>query len=82
MLFSDIGAPRQNRQTGRPDPRPFSDPFPRVTCYSLIETAKANALEFYEYLRHLLEHIAGADALEKIEPLLPWNIKRGITQEP
>lgn len=44
-----------------------------ATVYSLIETAKANGLEPYDYLRHVLEHIAAADTVEKIEALLPWN---------
>jgi transposase len=44
-----------------------------ATVYSLIETAKANGLEPYEYLRHVLEHIAAADTVEKVEALLPWN---------
>lgn len=46
-----------------------------ATVYSLIETAKANGLEPYEYLRHVLMHIATADTVEKVEALLPWNIK-------
>jgi transposase/uncharacterized coiled-coil protein SlyX len=45
-----------------------------ATAYSLIETAKANGLEPYEYLRHVLTHIAAADTVEKIEALLPWNV--------
>ena len=32
-----------------------------ATCYSLIETAKANGLEPYAYLRHVLEQIGAAD---------------------
>jgi transposase len=44
-----------------------------ATAYSLIETAKANGLEPYEYLHHVLTHIAAADTVEKIEALLPWN---------
>ena len=52
-----------------------------ATLYSLIETAKANGLEPYDYLRHVLERIGAADTLEKIEALLPWNAKRTITQE-
>jgi transposase len=44
-----------------------------ATVYSLIETAKANGLEPYDYLRHVLDHIAAADTVEKIEALLPWN---------
>ena len=46
-----------------------------ATCYSLIETAKANGLEPYAYLHHVLQHIATAATLEKIEALLPWNTK-------
>ena len=46
-----------------------------ATCYSLIETAKANGLEPYAYLHHVLQHIAAADTLEKFEALLPWNMK-------
>ena len=46
-----------------------------ATCYSLIETAKANGLEPSAYLQHVLQHIAEADTLEKIEALLPWNMK-------
>ena len=45
-----------------------------ATCYSLIETAKANNLEPSAYIGHVLEHIAEADTLEKLEALLPWNI--------
>jgi len=46
-----------------------------ATCYSLIETAKANGLEPYAYLRYVLEHIAAADTVEKIEALLPWKVR-------
>jgi len=52
-----------------------------ATCYSLIETAKANGLEPYTYLRHVLEQIGAADTVEKFEALLPWNAKRYLTQE-
>lgn len=48
-----------------------------AACYSLIETAKANGLEPQAYIKHILDHIATADTLEKIELLLPWNIKQG-----
>ncbi len=44
-----------------------------ATCYSLVETAKANGLEPFAYIRHVLLNIADADTLEKIEALLPWN---------
>lgn len=44
-----------------------------ATCYSLIETAKANDLEPSAYIHHVLERIADANTLEKLEILLPWN---------
>ena len=43
--------------------------------YSPIETAKANGLEPYDYLRHVLTHIGAADSVEGIEALLPWNAR-------
>jgi hypothetical protein len=46
-----------------------------ATIYSLIETAKANDIEPYDYLLHVLKHIASADSVEKLEALLPWNMK-------
>ena len=45
-----------------------------ATCYSLIETAKANQLEPYAYVNYVLTHIGAADTLEKWEALLPWNV--------
>ncbi|MEX1056707.1 MAG: IS66 family transposase [Natronospirillum sp.] len=45
-----------------------------ATCYSLIETAKANDLNPAAYIQHILDHIAKADTVEKIEALLPWNV--------
>jgi len=46
-----------------------------ATVYSLIETARANALEPFAWLRHILQHIADATTEEDIEALLPWNVK-------
>jgi len=46
-----------------------------ATCYSLVETARANNLEPYAYLRHVLANIADTDTVEKLEALLPWNVK-------
>jgi len=45
-----------------------------ATCYSMVETAKANGLEPSAYIQYVLEHIATADTLEKLEQLLPWNV--------
>jgi transposase len=43
--------------------------------YSLIETAKANALEPWAYLNHLFEQLPSAKTPEAIEALLPHNLK-------
>jgi transposase len=42
--------------------------------YSLIETAKANGIEPYRYLRHIFEHIPRAETAEDLEALLPYRI--------
>ena len=44
--------------------------------YSLIETAKANGLEPYDYFKQVLTALPYADTVEKIEALLPWNINK------
>ena len=41
--------------------------------YSLIETAKANGLEPYKYLRYVLETIPSIEP-ENLSSLLPWNV--------
>ena len=45
-----------------------------ATCYSLVETAKANRLEPSAYIQYVLDRIAEADTLEKLEALLPWGV--------
>lgn len=45
-----------------------------ATCYSLLETAKANDLEPSAYINYVLAQIGEADTLEKLEALLPWNV--------
>lgn len=42
-----------------------------ANLYSLIETAKANGLEPYAYLRHVFTELPQADSVEAIEALLP-----------
>jgi transposase len=42
--------------------------------YSMIETAKANHIEPYQYLRTVFTKLPQAETLEAIEALLPWNI--------
>ena len=47
-----------------------------VNLYSLIETAKANGLEPYAYLRYLFTELPQAETVEAIEALLPGNIDK------
>ena len=44
-----------------------------ASLYSLIETAKANGKEPYQYLSWLFEKLPGADR-ENIDALMPWNM--------
>jgi len=41
--------------------------------YSLVETAKANGLEPYLWLRNVLQALPTATTVEDFEALLPWN---------
>lgn len=52
-----------------------------ATCFSLIETAKANGLEPSAYIHHVLKHIAAAETLEQLEALLPWNVTLETTSK-
>ncbi|WP_339084305.1 IS66 family transposase [Teredinibacter turnerae] len=44
-----------------------------ANLYSLIETAKANKLNIYDYLTHVFKELPNAQSIEDIEALLPWN---------
>ena len=43
-----------------------------AALYSLVETAKANGLEPYAYMRDVIEKIPTAQSLEDFEKLLPY----------
>ncbi|MCF6226059.1 MAG: transposase domain-containing protein, partial [Xanthomonadales bacterium] len=45
-----------------------------ANLYSLIETAKANGLEPYAYLRYVFTELPKAETVEAIVALLPGNI--------
>jgi transposase len=45
-----------------------------AAIYSLIETVRANGLEPYHYLRHVLKELPKAQSVEDYERLLPWNL--------
>lgn len=46
-----------------------------ANLYSLIETAKANGLEPYAYLKKIFTDLPNATSVEEIEKCLPWNCK-------
>lgn len=46
-----------------------------ANLYSLIETAKANDLNVFEYLQCVFKELPNAQNVEQVEALLPWNIK-------
>lgn len=45
-----------------------------AVMFTLIETAKANGVEPYAYLQHVIGNIAIADTDEALDALLPWNV--------
>ncbi|MEW7977051.1 MAG: transposase [Candidatus Sedimenticola endophacoides] len=45
-----------------------------ANLYSLIETARANGLEPYDYLARVFRQLPAAETLEQVEALLPWHL--------
>lgn len=48
-----------------------------AAIYSIVETAKANNLNPFNYMRHVVECLPVAESVEDIEALLPWNVALG-----
>ena len=46
-----------------------------ANLYSLIETAKANGLNPYDYLKTIFTELPNATTVNEVEALLPWNVK-------
>lgn len=46
-----------------------------ANLYSLVETAKANELNVYDYLQHIFKELPNAQSVEDVEALLPWRVK-------
>jgi transposase len=46
-----------------------------AVIYSLVQTAKANGLEPYTWLRRVLRDLPTAKSVEAVEALLPWNLR-------
>jgi transposase len=54
-----------------------------ANLYSLIETAKANGIEPYLYLRHIFKELPAAQTVEQLESLLPLNLNaRSLAMDP
>ena len=49
-----------------------------ANLYSLIESAKANDLEPYAYLKTLFKQLPSAESVDDIDALLPWSIANGV----
>ena len=49
-----------------------------ANLYSLVETAKANGLEPYRYLRHVFTHLPAAQSPEQVDALLPTRVDAGM----
>ena len=49
-----------------------------ANLYSLIETAKANGVEPYAYLKVIFTELPKAQSVEAIDALLPWNRKDNL----
>jgi transposase len=46
-----------------------------AVIYSLVQTAKANGLEPYTWLRRVLRDLPTAKSADAVEALLPWNLR-------
>lgn len=46
-----------------------------AVIYSLVQTAKANGLEPYAWLRRVMRDLPAAKTVEAVEALLPWNLR-------
>ena len=46
-----------------------------AVIYSLVQTAKANGLEPYAWLRRVIRELPAAKTVEEVEALLPWNLR-------
>lgn len=45
-----------------------------AVIYSLLQTARANGLEPYTWLRRVMRDLPAAKTVEEVEALLPWNL--------
>ena len=50
-----------------------------ANLYSLIQTAKANGLNPYDYLKQVFAALPNANNAEDVEKCLPWNLTENVT---
>ena len=48
-----------------------------ANLYSLIETAKANDVNVFDYLQHVFKELPNAESVEQIEAMMPWRVQLG-----
>lgn len=53
-----------------------------ANLYSLIQTAKANGVEPYAYLRHIFAELPKATTVDDVEALLPYNVDLKLLSNP
>ena len=46
-----------------------------ANLYSIIESAKANQVEPYSYLKQIYTELPNVETVDDIEKLLPWHCK-------
>ena len=51
-----------------------------ANLYSLMQTAKANQLNPYEYLKQVFKELPNAQTVDDIEKLLPWNLAESFNR--
>ena len=46
-----------------------------AAIYSVLETAKANGLDTYGYMKYIIEQLPLTETDEQLAALLPWNLE-------
>ena len=49
-----------------------------ANLYSLVQTAKANEVDLFDYLTQLFKELPNATTVEQVEQLLPWHYKAAL----
>jgi hypothetical protein len=49
--------------------------------YTLVQTARANGLDPFEYLTYVYERLPNMTTAKEVESLLPWNVRLALENE-